>query len=156
MSPGDPDLSGYPARRVCPGRPACPGRPGRPGVTLARRRDSQDAGAHRSWMPALGVPKAATALGLLVGFWIPSLGPAAAVGLVLFSVCGVVTQLRVRDYKFGLQSVPGAGRRDSAGWHPRRERPPPSRGLSTGVGAAVVVMCSDWPREGVGRQCRRS
>ncbi|MEW2083705.1 DoxX family protein [Streptomyces sp. NPDC005283] len=63
-------------------------------------------------MPALGVPKAAAALGLLVGFWIPSLGTAAAVGLVLFSVCTVVTHLRVRDYKFG-QSVPGAGRRDS-------------------------------------------
>ncbi|MER5462563.1 DoxX family protein [Streptomyces sp. NPDC002668] len=70
-------------------------------------------GRPHSWMPALGVPQAAAALGLLVGFWIPSLGTAAAVDLVLFFVCAVVTHLRVRDYKFGLQSVPGAGRRDS-------------------------------------------
>ncbi|MEU9012892.1 DoxX family protein [Streptomyces sp. NPDC048479] len=82
--------------------PPVPGRPGRPGVTLARRRDSQDAGAPRLWMPVLGAPKAAAALGLLVGFWLPALGT-AAVGLVLISVCAVVTHLRVRDYTFGLQ-----------------------------------------------------
>ncbi|WP_326655382.1 MULTISPECIES: DoxX family protein [unclassified Streptomyces] len=114
MSPGHPDRSVYPARPVCPGRPACPGRPERPGVTLARRRDSQDAGRPRSWTPALGVPKAAAALGLLIGFWLPSLDTAAAVGLVLISVCAVVTHLRVRDYTFGLHyPVPGAGRCNS-------------------------------------------
>ncbi|MDJ0343650.1 DoxX family protein [Streptomyces sp. H10-C2] len=61
------------------------------------------AGVPRSWMPALGVPKAGAALGLLAGFWLPVIGPAAAAGLVLFFVCAVVTHLRVRDYSLGLQ-----------------------------------------------------
>jgi hypothetical protein len=61
------------------------------------------AGVPRSWMPALGVPKAAGALGLLAGLWIPALGTAAAAGLVLFFVCAIATHLRVRDYSFGFQ-----------------------------------------------------
>jgi hypothetical protein len=61
------------------------------------------AGVPRSWMPALGVPKAAAALGLLAGFWIPALGTAAAAGLVVFFLAAVATHLRVRDHSFGLQ-----------------------------------------------------
>ncbi|QXE36702.1 DoxX family protein [Streptomyces sp. GMY02] len=61
------------------------------------------AGVPRSWMPALGVPKAAAVLGLLAGFWIPALGVAAAGGLVLFFVLAVAVHLRVRDYSFGFQ-----------------------------------------------------
>ncbi|MFJ2651518.1 DoxX family protein [Streptomyces sp. NPDC087420] len=61
------------------------------------------AGVPRSWMPALGVPKAAAALGLVAAFWIPPLGTAAAAGLVVFYLCAVATHLRVRDYSFGFQ-----------------------------------------------------
>ncbi|MEU8892664.1 DoxX family protein [Streptomyces sp. NPDC048442] len=60
-------------------------------------------GVPRSWMPWLGVPKAAAALGLLIGFWIPVIAMAAAAGLVLFFAAAVVTHWRARDYSFGLQ-----------------------------------------------------
>ncbi|GGV68271.1 hypothetical protein GCM10010277_77510 [Streptomyces longisporoflavus] len=60
-------------------------------------------GVPRSWMPWLGVPKAAAALGLLVGFWIPVIGMTAAAGLVLFFGAAIVTHLRARDCSFGLQ-----------------------------------------------------
>jgi hypothetical protein len=61
------------------------------------------AGVPRSWMPALGVPKAVAALGLVAGFWIPGIGTAAAAGLVLFFICAIATHLRMRDYSLGLQ-----------------------------------------------------
>ncbi|MGW3243947.1 DoxX family protein [Streptomyces sp. NPDC001070] len=61
------------------------------------------AGVPRSWMPALGLPKAAAALGLLAGFRFPALGAAAAAGLVLFFLAAVGVHWRVRDYSFGLQ-----------------------------------------------------
>ncbi len=61
------------------------------------------AGVPRSWLPALGVPKAAAVLGLIAGFWIPVLGTAAAAGLVVFFVLAIGVHLRVRDYSFGLQ-----------------------------------------------------
>ncbi|GAA2067617.1 hypothetical protein GCM10009801_15140 [Streptomyces albiaxialis] len=57
----------------------------------------------RSWMPWLGVPKTAAAIGLLAGFWVPALAVAAAVGLVLFFTAAVVTHVRVRDFTFGPQ-----------------------------------------------------
>ncbi|HWM36144.1 MAG TPA: DoxX family protein [Streptomyces sp.] len=60
-------------------------------------------GVPRSWMPWLGIPKAAGAVGLVVGFWVPAIATAAAGGLVLFFAAAVVTHLRVRDYTFGLQ-----------------------------------------------------
>lgn len=60
-------------------------------------------GVPRSWMPWLGVPKAAGALGLLVGFRVPVIAMAAAAGLVLFFGAAIVTHVRVRDYSFGLQ-----------------------------------------------------
>ena len=42
--------------------------------------------------------KTAGALGLLVGFWVPLVGVAAAVGLVLFFVCALYTHVRAGDY----------------------------------------------------------
>lgn len=60
-------------------------------------------GVPRSWMPWLGVPKAAAALGLIVGFWMPVTAVAAAAGLVLFFGAAIATHLRVRDFSFGLQ-----------------------------------------------------
>ena len=60
------------------------------------------AGVPESWITMLGILKAAGALGLLVGFGVPLIGTAAAVGLVLFFVAAIVTHLRARDYSFGL------------------------------------------------------
>jgi hypothetical protein len=48
-------------------------------------------GLPRSWLPVLGVAKAAGGLGLLAGIAVPVLGVAAAVGLVLYFVGAVVT-----------------------------------------------------------------
>ncbi|OCT11879.1 hypothetical protein A8709_28870 [Paenibacillus pectinilyticus] len=55
-----------------------------------------------TWLFWLGILKAAGAIGLLVGFAIPSIGVAAAIGIILFYCGAIVTHLRVRDYSFGL------------------------------------------------------
>lgn len=55
----------------------------------------------RSWMLPLGTLLAAGALGLLVGFAVPLVGTAAAVGVVLYFLCAVGAHLRVRDLQFG-------------------------------------------------------
>ena len=56
-------------------------------------------GVPESWVPLLGILKAAGAFGLLVGIiGVPLIGTAAAVGLVLFFVGAIITHLRVRDY----------------------------------------------------------
>jgi hypothetical protein len=65
-------------------------------ITAAR------AGVPESWLTTLGTLKAAGALGLLVGLiGVPPIGTAAAVGLVLFFVCAIVTHLRAGDYSIG-------------------------------------------------------
>jgi hypothetical protein len=51
----------------------------------------------QKWMIPFGVLLAAGALGLLVGFAIPLLGTAAAVGLVLYFACAMSAHMRVRD-----------------------------------------------------------
>lgn len=48
---------------------------------------------------ALGAAKAAGALGLLVGLFVPFIGIAAAIGLVLYFTGAVVTVIRARSYK---------------------------------------------------------
>jgi hypothetical protein len=53
------------------------------------------------WMVPFGVLLACGALGLLVGFAVPVLGTAAAIGLVLYFVCAVSAHLRVRDPGIG-------------------------------------------------------
>jgi hypothetical protein len=58
-------------------------------------------GVPSSWLPMLGTVKFAGALGLLVGFGIPVIGTAAAIGVVQFFVLAVYTHLRVRDYSPG-------------------------------------------------------
>jgi DoxX-like family len=63
------------------------------------------AGVPESWITMLGILKAAGALGLLVGFGVPLIGTAAAVGLVLSFVAAIITHLRARDYSFGLAVV---------------------------------------------------
>ncbi len=63
------------------------------------------AGVPDSWMTTLGILKVAGALGLLVGIVVPSVGTAAAIGLVLFFIGAIVTHLRAHDYTFGLAAV---------------------------------------------------
>jgi DoxX-like family len=58
-------------------------------------------GVPESWLPILGILKAAGALGLLVGLSMPLIGIAAAAGLTVFFFGAVITHLRARDYSFG-------------------------------------------------------
>jgi hypothetical protein len=59
----------------------------------------------QSWMVPFGTTLASGALGLLVGFAVPLIGTAAAVGLVLYFVGAVTAHLRVRDYQLGNVTV---------------------------------------------------
>ena len=58
------------------------------------------AGVPDSWMIPLGILKAAGALGLLLGIFVPPIGIAAGVGLVLFFVGAIITHLRGHYYAF--------------------------------------------------------
>jgi len=51
----------------------------------------------RKWMVPFGTLLAAGAAGLLIGFAVPVLGKAAAIGLVLYFICAVTAHLRARD-----------------------------------------------------------
>ena len=62
-------------------------------------------GVSESWINALGILKAAGAVGLVVGVAVPLIGTAAAIGLVLFFVGAIITHLHARDYSFGLATV---------------------------------------------------
>jgi hypothetical protein len=55
----------------------------------------------RSWMLPLGTLLAAAALGLLIGFAVPLIGTAAAVGLVLYFLCAIGAHLRAHDKQLG-------------------------------------------------------
>ena len=56
-------------------------------------------GVPGSWWNWLGLAKAAGALGLIVGFFVPAIGIAAAIGLILYFAGAEVTILRARSYK---------------------------------------------------------
>lgn len=56
-------------------------------------------GVPQSWWNWLGAAKAAGAVGLLVGLFVPFIGIAAGVGLVLYFIGALVTVLRARVYK---------------------------------------------------------
>ncbi|HEU5237683.1 MAG TPA: DoxX family protein [Pyrinomonadaceae bacterium] len=62
-------------------------------------------GVPESWLPILGILKAAGALGLLVGIGVPLIGTAAAIGLILFFVAAIITHLRAHDHSFGVAVV---------------------------------------------------
>jgi hypothetical protein len=62
-------------------------------VTADRVRVSQ------KWMIPFGVLLACGAAGLLVGFAVPALGTAAAIGLVAYFSCALGAHIRVRDPK---------------------------------------------------------
>ena len=49
----------------------------------------------RRWMVPLGTLLACGALGLLTGFAVPTLGTAAAIGLLLYFICALTAHVRV-------------------------------------------------------------
>jgi hypothetical protein len=53
------------------------------------------------WMAPFGVLLAAGAAGLIAGFAVPTLGAAAAIGLVIYFVCALGAHVRVRDRNVG-------------------------------------------------------
>ncbi|MEV4425887.1 DoxX family protein [Streptomyces sp. R-07] len=55
-------------------------------------------GVPRSWWNLLGAAKAAGAVGLVVGIWVPVIGTLAAIGLILYFAGAVITVLRARAY----------------------------------------------------------
>ncbi|HTU84689.1 MAG TPA: DoxX family protein [Solirubrobacteraceae bacterium] len=55
----------------------------------------------QAWMIPFGTLLGAGAVGLLVGFAVPVLGTAAAIGLVLYFICAVSAHLRARDPALG-------------------------------------------------------
>jgi len=72
-----------------------------------------DYGVPQSWLPWLGVAKAAGAAGLLIGLFVPAIGVAAGIGLVLYFAGAVVTVVRARWYSHIpfplLYAAPAAG-----------------------------------------------
>lgn len=63
------------------------------------------AGVPESWLTNLALLKAAGAVGLLVGFVVPPIGVAAAVGVILFFIGAIITHVRARWYSFSYPSV---------------------------------------------------
>jgi DoxX-like protein len=55
----------------------------------------------QEWMVPFGTLLASGALGLLIGFVLPVLGTAAAIGLVLYFICALSAHLRVHDPGIG-------------------------------------------------------
>ncbi|MFI9552840.1 DoxX family protein [Nonomuraea endophytica] len=57
-----------------------------------------DYGVPSSWWTWLGAAKAAGAVGLLAGLFVPVIGVLAGIGLVLYFAGAVITVLRARSY----------------------------------------------------------
>lgn len=55
-------------------------------------------GVPRSWWPWLGTAKAAGAVGLVVGLFVPLVGVAAGICLILYFIGAVITVARARSY----------------------------------------------------------
>ncbi|MGW0395962.1 DoxX family protein [Streptomyces sp. NPDC003042] len=55
-------------------------------------------GVPQSWWIWLGLAKAAGAVGLVAGLFVPVIGLAAAIGLVLYYTGAVITVIRARSY----------------------------------------------------------
>jgi hypothetical protein len=54
-------------------------------------------GVPLSWFPALALAEIAGALGLIIGLWVPAIGIAAGVGVVLYFIGAVATHVRAHD-----------------------------------------------------------
>jgi len=55
----------------------------------------------RTWMIPFGTLLASGAAGLSIGFAVPVLGKAAAIGLILYFVCALSAHIRARDPRVG-------------------------------------------------------
>ena len=55
----------------------------------------------QKWMVPFGILLGSAAVGLLVGFAVPVLGTAAAIGLVVYFICALSAHVRVRDPGIG-------------------------------------------------------
>ncbi|MFD7257254.1 DoxX family protein [Streptomyces sp. NPDC059874] len=55
-------------------------------------------GVPRAWWTWLGVAKAAGAVGLVVGLFVPVIGVAAAIGIALYFAGAVITTFRAKAY----------------------------------------------------------
>ncbi|MEA3020289.1 MAG: hypothetical protein QOI47_1813 [Actinomycetota bacterium] len=62
-------------------------------------------GVPLAWFPALASAEIAGAVGLLIGLWVPALGVAAAVGVVLYFAGAVIFHLRANDRDFAVPVV---------------------------------------------------
>ncbi|MGW4120646.1 DoxX family protein [Nocardia sp. NPDC004711] len=58
-----------------------------------------DYGVPRTWWNWLALAKSAGALGLVAGFFLPPLGIAAAIGLILYFTGAAATTIRAHSYK---------------------------------------------------------
>ncbi|MEY2462332.1 MAG: hypothetical protein QOH64_470 [Acidimicrobiaceae bacterium] len=64
-------------------------------------------GVPLSWFPALASAEIAGAAGLVIGLWVPALGIAAAIGVVLYFVGAVIAHLRANDRELAAPVVIG-------------------------------------------------
>jgi hypothetical protein len=55
----------------------------------------------QKWMIPFGVLLASGAIGLLIGFAVPVVGTAAAIGLVLYFICALGAHIRAHDRGIG-------------------------------------------------------
>jgi DoxX-like family len=56
-------------------------------------------GVPLEWFPRLAALEIAAAIGLVVGLWVPAIGVAAAIGVVLYFIGAVRFHVRARDTK---------------------------------------------------------
>ncbi|MEV6275308.1 DoxX family protein [Nocardia sp. NPDC051832] len=56
-------------------------------------------GVPETWWTPLGVAKALGSIGLIAGLFVPAIGVAAAIALILYFAGAVITVLRARSYK---------------------------------------------------------
>ncbi|MFI6041200.1 DoxX family protein [Nocardia sp. NPDC051321] len=62
-------------------------------------------GVPRPWWNWLATAKTAGALGLVVGFFVPVMGVAAAIGLIIYFLGASATAIRARSYKTSIFPV---------------------------------------------------
>jgi hypothetical protein len=65
------------------------------------------AGVPLAWFPMLASAEIAGAVGLIIGLWVPALGIAAAIGVVLYFTGAVIAHLRVNNRDFASPVVAG-------------------------------------------------
>jgi DoxX-like family len=64
-------------------------------------------GVPLSWFPALALAEIAGAIGLIIGLWVPALGIAAGIGVVLYFLGALAAHLRANDRGFAAPVVLG-------------------------------------------------